>query len=112
MKRYLASDIETVEPFPEEGDWRDVRPLGIGCAAAYASDLKKPMAWFGRSQDGSIRERMTQEENALMVRQLVQFTKRDSKSPDKEPYTLLPWNGLGFDLDILAEESGLERECQ
>jgi hypothetical protein len=26
-------------------------------------------------------------------------------------YTLLTWNGLGFDFDVLAEESGMVREC-
>jgi hypothetical protein len=26
-------------------------------------------------------------------------------------YTLLTWNGVGFDLDILAEESGMRKEC-
>ena len=112
MRRYLAFDLETVEPFPEDGDWRDVRPLGIGCAAAYASDLTKPMAWFGRNDDGSIRERLTQQENARMVSQLLKLTKPDPKNPGVEPYTLLTWNGLGFDLDILAEESGLKRECR
>ena len=112
MRRYLAFDLETVEPFPDEGDWRDVRPLGIGCAAAYATDLNKPMAWFGRNEDGTIRERLTRDENARMVKQLLKLTKRNPQHPEKEPYTLLTWNGLGFDLDILAEESGLERECQ
>jgi hypothetical protein len=29
-----------------------------------------------------------------------------------EGYTLLTWNGLGFDLDILAEESAFLRECK
>lgn len=29
-----------------------------------------------------------------------------------EGYTLLTWNGLHFDLDILAEESGLLYECR
>ena len=27
-------------------------------------------------------------------------------------YTLLTWNGLGFDLDILAEESGMLPNCR
>jgi hypothetical protein len=27
-------------------------------------------------------------------------------------YTLLTWNGVGFDLDILAEESGMSAECK
>jgi hypothetical protein len=27
-------------------------------------------------------------------------------------YTLLTWNGVGFDLDVLAEESGLLETCR
>ena len=30
----------------------------------------------------------------------------------EEGYTLLTWNGLGFDFNILAEESGLQVECE
>jgi len=26
-------------------------------------------------------------------------------------YTIITWNGLGFDFDVLAEESGAHREC-
>ena len=47
---------------------------------------------------------MTQEEAADLVRYLEDRT--------KEGYTLLTWNGLGFDLDILAEESGLLQDCR
>ena len=112
MRRYLAFDLETVSPFPEDGDWRKARPLGIACAAAYASDRPSPMIWVSRDEDGAARERLSKEENSLMVRQLVQLTTRDPRAPEREPYTLLTWNGLGFDLDILSEESGLERECQ
>lgn len=30
----------------------------------------------------------------------------------KEDYTLLTWNGCGFDFDILAEESGMHEQCK
>jgi hypothetical protein len=47
---------------------------------------------------------MNQEEAAALVRYLEDRT--------REGYTLLTWNGLGFDLDILAEESGLLPQCR
>ena len=40
---------------------------------------------------------MSREEAAALVHYLEDRT--------KEGYTLLTWNGLGFDFDILAEES-------
>ena len=47
---------------------------------------------------------MTRDEAADLVHYLANRT--------KEGYTLLTWNGLGFDLDILAEESGMFAECR
>ena len=44
---------------------------------------------------------MDREELALMVRQLAAL----------QGFTIVTWNGLGFDFDVLAEESGLPREC-
>jgi hypothetical protein len=41
------------------------------------------------------------------VRQMV----RDLLDLAADGYTLLTWNGLGFDFDVLAEESGMPREC-
>ena len=42
MTRYLAFDIETVKPFPEDHNWRSVRPMGIACAAAYGVGDENP----------------------------------------------------------------------
>ena len=44
-----------------------------------------------------------------MVAQLTALT-----DPEQTPttFTLLTWNGLGFDFDILAEESGMLDECR
>ena len=42
MRRYLAFDIETAKPFPENRDWRAIRPLGIACAAAYGQEDPSP----------------------------------------------------------------------
>ena len=47
---------------------------------------------------------MSREEAFELVRRLAQLV--------GEGYTLLTWNGLGFDLNILAEESGAYAECK
>ena len=52
MRRYLAFDIETAKPFPEDHNWRSSRPLGIACAAACGQDDPKPRAWYHRSPSG------------------------------------------------------------
>jgi hypothetical protein len=49
-------------------------------------------------------DRMSQEEAAKLVEYLAARV--------EDGYTLLTWNGVGFDLDILAEESRMLVECQ
>ena len=48
MNRYLAFDIETAKPFPEDHNWRSTRPMGIACAAACGQGDPKPRAWYNR----------------------------------------------------------------
>ena len=109
MTRYLAFDIETARPFPENRDWRSARPLGIACAAAYGTGDQRPRAWYNRSPDGEIQPSLTRQQAQSLVNQLATLT--DPEKPP-EPFKLLTWNGLGFDLDILAEESGMIDECR
>ena len=109
MTRYLAFDIETAQPFPEDHNWRSIRPLGIACAAACGQDDQRPRAWYNRSPDGEIQPSLTRQQAQSLVNQLTTLTDPEQTS---EPYTLLTWNGLGFDFDILAEESGMTEQCQ
>ena len=109
MRRYIAFDIETAKPFPENRDWRSTRPLGIACAAACGEDDPKPRAWYYRSPSGDIEAHLTRQQAQSLVKQLITLTD-PQQTPN--PYTLLTWNGLGFDLDILAEESGMTEECR
>jgi hypothetical protein len=101
MRRYLALDIETAK-LPE-GDWRSCRPLGISCAATLPGDSREPVLWHG---DDRVRpaDRMSREEAAALVRYLSEKV--------AQGYTLFTWNGVGFDLDVLAEESGLFETCR
>jgi len=107
-RKYLAFDIETSKDIPvEEGEdfnWKPYRPLGISCAAAFPCNAKEPIVWYGKKSNGTPAQRMSQSEAGNIVRELVKLI--------ADGYTLLTWNGLGFDLDILAEESGSYNECR
>ncbi|MGA2326091.1 MAG: ribonuclease H-like domain-containing protein [Bryobacteraceae bacterium] len=104
MRRFLAFDIETAKLLPENvDDLLAHRPLGIACAAAIANDLPQPLVWHGRDESGRPSGRMTNQEAAQLVADLTGLS--------SQGYTLLTWNGLGFDLDILAEESGERKAC-
>ena len=101
MKRkYLAFDIETAKVMPEgEPNWRSCRPLGISCAATLLSDTDELILWHGAASD-----RLSQQEAADLVEYLT--------AKVGHGYTIATWNGMGFDFDILAEESGMLAECR
>jgi hypothetical protein len=103
-RRYLAFDIEIAKAIPGSFDnWKDHRPLGISCAATLAAtgDLR---LWHGVTEDQPIADQMSQEEAA----QLVEYLQTATLSG----YTILTWNGLAFDFDVLAEESRLHTVCR
>lgn len=104
MRQYVAFDIEIVKPIPDGADdWKTFRPLGISCAATLPSD-KEPKLWYGQTPGGEISDKMSQIELIKLVEYLEEAV-RSGK-------TVLTWNGLGFDFDILAEESGMRTACQ
>lgn len=104
FKRYLAFDIETAKVLPEDvTDVLAYRPLGICCAATAAVDFQDARTWHGRTVSGTPAACMTRPEVQTLVEEL--------RSLVDSGYTLVTWNGLGFDLNVLAEESGLPREC-
>lgn len=101
--KYLAFDIEIAKEIPEgEIDWKAHRPLGITCAAA-ASSNGDLWNWWA-NDNGKFAPLMTAEQCRQMLADLGRLT--------DDGYTLLTWNGLGFDFDILAEESGEFQACK
>jgi hypothetical protein len=103
-RRFLAFDIETAKDVPgEDFNWRPHRPLGISCAATLESDSSDVRLWHGITKDGAPAERMTRDD----VLGLVQFL----CNAVQDGFMILTWNGLGFDFDILAEESGAAGSC-
>jgi len=104
-RNYISFDIETAKIIP--GQVRDLkahRPLGIACAATLSNTDNGPRLWHGRTDDQKPAGRMSQDDAA----ELVNFLSKSSHNSS----TILTWNGLGFDFDILAEESGMVDECR
>jgi len=102
--RYLAFDIETSKDVPgEDFNWRPHRPLGISCAATLASGAAQPILWHGRAPGGQPAPKMSREEAGGLVDYLSKMA--------ADGYRILTWNGLAFDFDILAEESGAIASC-
>jgi len=104
MRKYLAFDIEIAKDIPNGvSDLMSYRPLGITCAAT-STRGGQPRLWHGWDARGGIAGRMTPQEAQELVRYLRQAMENG--------YTILTWNGVGFDFDILGEESGLVDECR
>ena len=103
--RYIAFDIETAKEVPgDDFNWRPHRPLGISCAATLASDADQPLLWYGKALDGAPEKQMSRQD----AQGLVQYL----SSMAAEGFRILTWNGLGFDFDVLAEESGAAASCR
>ena len=103
-RRYLAFDLETATRLPSDcPPWGTFGHVGISCAATCACDSDEPRLWFGCGSRQRPASRMAESEVRRLVRYLATQVQRG--------YTILTWNGLGFDFRILAEESGLSREC-
>ena len=95
---FLAFDLEIANPFPETDDWRTARPLGITCAATLESTGALRL-WHGREgQDGRLASQMTPAECQLLAQALLDWR--------AQGISIVTWNGLGFDFDILVEECG------
>jgi RNase H-like protein len=104
-RKYLAFDIETVKVQPaNDYDWKSYRPLGISCAATFLSGEDDPLLWHGGAND----KRPTKRMNRPQVQGLVGYLEKQVVYG----YTVVTWNGLGFDFDILAEESGMLEKCR
>lgn len=100
----MAFDIEIVNPIPPGArDWKAHRPLGISCAATL-SNTGELIHWYRRKAEGEPADRMEPED----LLELIDYLE-DALSSGIRLFT---WNGLGFDFDILAEESGRFEVCR
>ena len=102
--KYLAFDLEISKEIPDgAADIKRFRPLGISCAATLSSDgeLKQ---WYGRDSQGSIASQTPVEQLNALVAEMMDYS--------HQGYKIITWNGLGFDFDILYEETGGNPDCK
>ncbi len=103
--KYCGFDIETAKILPENvNDLHDHRPLGISCAAIWCADKEKAEVFYSKNPGGNPAEKMSIDDLSQFVDLLAEKT--------NEGYTIVTHNGLGFDFDILAEESGRLDDCR
>ena len=103
--KFLAFDIETATDVPgDDFNWRPFRPLGISCAATLSAEDETPKLWHGGQGASTPTSKMQKHEAANLVDYLVAMAKAG--------FTIVTWNGLAFDFDVLAEESGRLAECR
>jgi hypothetical protein len=106
MKRsYLAFDLETAKVLPKfTGDLLSHRPLGITSAGTLAEGDQEARLFFSTLETGKYESQMGQADISGFVDFLLNRV--------NEGYTIVTHNGLGFDFDVLAEESGRFEDCR
>lgn len=107
QRNYLAFDIEITKIIELGASWLGERPLGISVAVTLQqkADVTQYLYWYGQGRpNGKPWDKMPQAQVRPLVYHLLDRVKNG--------FTLLTWNGLHFDLNILAEESGLWEECR
>lgn len=104
-RKYMAFDIETAKPVVfEDPDWRRYRPLGICCATTLLEGEETALIWHG----GTSQKRPTRQMKRRELLKLLEYLARKAE----DGFTILTWNGVGFDFDVLVEESGESKLCR
>lgn len=102
--KWVAFDLETAKQVPGTAfDWRRHRPLGIACIGSLCSDGAEPKLWWTSMSDGRPAGQMSRTDLISFIGYL--------ESQLAAGYLPLSWNGVGFDWEVLAEESGEWSRC-
>jgi len=102
-RRFVAWDIETATIIPENAEWEDYRPYGISCAATLLMPDNEIVLWTSpgvvspTQKDWLLAERLSLARCVEMYEYLADM--------QAEGYSVVTWNGMGFDFDVLAEET-------
>ncbi len=96
--KFATFDLETAKPLPEdELKETDYGELGITCAAVAFTDKEDLLMWYKEM------DKLSKKDCTEMVNELTEMV--------EEGYKLVTWNGTSFDFRVLAEESGMFKEC-
>jgi len=101
---YLAFDLEIAKVIPEGANWSRYRPFGISVAATLTDDGDLRLWYGGPGGEEPPWDQMS----GLQVQSLIAYL----EVMVEQGYTIVTWNGTGFDFDVLAEESALHEECK
>lgn len=109
MKKYLAFDLEIAKSIPEGTvDWRAYAPLGVSCAATWATGEPDVQLWYhgmGENKQGEPEAGgMSEAEANRLLNYLIE--------KQAEGFTLLTWNGVGFDIPVLEFETKRLDDCK
>lgn len=99
MTKFLCLDLEISTPIPPgTTDWATCRPYGVSCVVTKGSDHVYPLMWANANFVGFGTKMMTLEIGILRT-YLTNMVRNG--------YTLLSFNGAGFDFNVLMEEETL-----
>lgn len=99
MNHFVAFDLEITKEIPEGVyNWRTIRPLGVSCAATVTDD-GEPSLWHGVLDENG--DMFAPSMSPERIMQLVDYL----HTMHQAGYSIVTWNGLGFDFDVLAEEA-------
>lgn len=105
MDKVLAFDLEIVKEIPEGcKNWKEIRPLGISCASTLSNTSALSTLWYHGQPQYPKEGAMTKIELQPLITNMIDHVRMGHK--------ILTWNGLGFDFDVLAEESGRYDDCK
>lgn len=105
MNKFLAFDIEIAMEIPEGvDDWTKLHPMGITCAATWASDESRPRIWCGRDYWGAISHQMSTDELSRLIDHMIAY--------QSAGYQVLTFAGAGFDFLELAAASNRWDACK
>lgn len=95
----IGFDLETARDFPENIEWSEEyheHPLGVSCAASCDSNLNIKH-WYHGQPNNPLPGAMTMDELNVMVDNLLEMN---------QSHQIVTWNGLSFDFNLLARETG------
>lgn len=94
MNKYASFDLEIAEEFDPDGNWNE--NYGITCAAVARTE--RPVMFYYLEAP-----RISKQFACRLVADLQDF--------EAEGYKVVTWNGTGFDFRVLADASGMRKEC-